>query len=191
MTLLPGPVPTLLLQPEPSAQSQADGTRRGIWRSEARPLKGLRFLVLDTKREGAAGRAGSETRRCPNTLASRPGRVRGRGHGRRWPSLHAGCLEGGGSAGGQCTEARAPACTRPLLCSPAGGRQRGALQRHTPRWERNLAQATVCEDPPRHPCQLTDTPARDRAGQPSQLIPSSRRQSPPSSRAAPGPGGAC
>lgn len=49
-----GPVPTArpthLLQPEASAQSQADGTRCDIWCSEARPLKATCFLVLDTER---------------------------------------------------------------------------------------------------------------------------------------------
>lgn len=38
---LPTAVPMLLLQPEPSAQSQADGTRRDVWCSAARPLEGL------------------------------------------------------------------------------------------------------------------------------------------------------
>lgn len=63
--------------------------------------------------------------------------------------------------------------------SPAGGRQRGVLQRHAPRCERNLAQATVCEDPPRHPSTHRE-PGQGQSQAARTAAPSSRRQSPPS-----------
>lgn len=118
----------------------------------------------------------------PDTAARWPGRVRGgwggQGHGRGWPSLHAGGLEAGGGAGGQAT------------AQPSG---------RTTAWRAPETRSPVREEPgPGHRLRgpspaPVDSPRAWPGTEPGSPDSRPQQQEAESTfpRAAPGPGGAC